>query len=298
MDEYGRHFLLRASVAFSGQAITLYQEVHSIKTKEKPAVHRAFLASLKQMLGDECKPVIVTDAGFKTPWFRQVSALGWDFVGRARLPFLYQVGSAEWHSIKQLYPKATQTPKGFGALLNRSAPLACRLVLYKQPPKGRRSMNRAGKPYANQKAKKYAKGANEPWLLCTSLPLNRTLAKKAVNIYRQRMQIEESFRTMKNEHYGLGLARGRTYKQARLEILILLTTLANLVLILTGLAVQGKGLHYSYQANTERKRRVLSFHFLGLRAIASRRTHLDDEDWIEAIQSLSTLLRAVTYEAI
>lgn len=67
LDEYKRHFLLRASLAFEGRSITLYEEVHSIETKEKPATHRHFLDVLSSILPTDAPPIIVTDAGFKTP---------------------------------------------------------------------------------------------------------------------------------------------------------------------------------------------------------------------------------------
>ena len=49
LDAYGRYFLIRASVAFDGRSITLYEEVHDINTKEKPATHKRFLRTLKQI---------------------------------------------------------------------------------------------------------------------------------------------------------------------------------------------------------------------------------------------------------
>lgn len=89
LDEHKGHFLLRASLAFDGRSITLYQEVHCLKTKEKPATHKRFLSILQTMIGTKVHPIVVTDAGFKTPWFRAVLALGWDFVGRTRKPNFY-----------------------------------------------------------------------------------------------------------------------------------------------------------------------------------------------------------------
>jgi hypothetical protein len=57
----------------------LYEEVHGLKTKEKRATHALFLSQLKAKLGDRIKPIFVTDAGFKTPWLREVLALWWVF---------------------------------------------------------------------------------------------------------------------------------------------------------------------------------------------------------------------------
>ena len=50
LDVSKRNFLIRASVALDGRSITIYQEVHPLKTKEKPATHLSFLAKLKGTL--------------------------------------------------------------------------------------------------------------------------------------------------------------------------------------------------------------------------------------------------------
>ena len=78
MDECKRHFLLRASVPMEGRSLTLYEEVHTVKSKEKPKVQEQFLKALQKRLPPRCRPILVTDAGFRTPWFKQVEALGWD----------------------------------------------------------------------------------------------------------------------------------------------------------------------------------------------------------------------------
>ena len=86
LDALQRNFLIRATVALDGRPLTIYQEVHPLSTKENPAIHLKFLSRLKTILHSECKPIIVTDAGFKVPWFRQVLNLGGDFLGRTRKP--------------------------------------------------------------------------------------------------------------------------------------------------------------------------------------------------------------------
>ena len=67
LDECKRHFLLRATLASHGRGLCLYEEVHSMKTKEKPKTHTDFLKKLKQLLPKHCRPIIVSDAGFKNP---------------------------------------------------------------------------------------------------------------------------------------------------------------------------------------------------------------------------------------
>ena len=66
LDDRKAHFLLRAAISLKGRPITLYQEVHCNKTKEKPATHKVFLKTLHAMLPSNCRPIIVTDAGYNT----------------------------------------------------------------------------------------------------------------------------------------------------------------------------------------------------------------------------------------
>ncbi len=272
LDEYKRHFLLRASLVVSGRPVTLYEEVHDITTKEKPATHHQFLKQLAIALNKDCKPIIVTDAGFKTPWFRTVLALGWDFVGRTRQPNFYRLEQqTHWQCITELYQVANSRPKVLSGQITRNNPLDCRLVLFKQTSRGRHRLNRSGVPKRSRHSQVHAKGAKTPWLLSTSLPLDSTLARRVVNIYRTRMQIEEGFRDMKSRQYGLGFEQNKSQSLRRLSVLILLTTLANMVLTLTGIAVTLAKKHRDYQANSIKNKRVISFQFLGLRAIADRR---------------------------
>lgn len=86
MDEHEGNFLIRATLASHGRGLCIYEEVHGIKTNEKPTTHIQFLTSLAKIVDAEYKPIIVSDAGFETPWFRFVLVQGWDFAGSARLP--------------------------------------------------------------------------------------------------------------------------------------------------------------------------------------------------------------------
>lgn len=298
LDTYKRHFLIRASVVFSGRALTLYQEVHDIRSKEKPKTHEQFLLRLKRMLGDETKSVIVTDAGFKSPWFRQVIAQGWDYVGRVRKPHHYQTQTQDWQCISTLYGQATRTPSVLQATISRHNPLDTTLVLLKEKPKGRKALNRSGIPYQSLRSKTYARRAKDPWLLATSLPVTSKLGKKICSIYRTRMQIEEGFRDMKSQQFGLGFGNNRTVKLPRLAVLVFLLSLAHLVLVLIGLAVCATGTHRQYQANTYRKRRVLSFHSLGIRAVRRGRFRITMSQWHDTMIQFRKYIRALEYERI
>ena len=292
LDDRKAHFLLRAAISLKGRPITLYQEVHCNKTKEKPATHKAFLKALDAILPSHCRPIIVTDAGYKSPWFRAVRALGWDIIGRIRKPHLYSLDRGDtWQCIRYLYTQATCRPKRFdNSQIVRSNPFACTLVLFKQKSKGRHASNPDGTRKASKRSKAHAQGAKDPWLLATTLASHRSLSKQVVAIYRQRMQIEEGFRDMKSTKFGLGYEQNKSVKKQRLTILVLLTTLASLVAILLGIILVSSNKHRRFQANTE-TRSVLSFHYLGLRAVACR-IRFTMRQWKAALKWYSSIVDA------
>ena len=79
----------------AGRSIVLYEECYPKKKENNHAVHKAFLNSLRSLLSKEVKPIIVTDAGFRAPWFAYILELGWNFVGRLRNKNLVLMDSAD-----------------------------------------------------------------------------------------------------------------------------------------------------------------------------------------------------------
>ncbi|ETI60721.1 IS4 family transposase [Marinomonas profundimaris] len=295
LDARGQHFLIRASMAFEGRSITLYEEVHDKLTKEKPKTHRQFLSVLKALLPSKAKPIIVTDAGFKTPWLDEVVKQGWDYVGRVRRPRKYYDDSLQaWRCISTLFSSANQKPKHLELKHRQSSPITNQFVLYKSSPKGRHSINQKGKRRASLSSLTAARGAKEPWLLVSSLPVNRLFAKRCVRAYETRMQIEEGFRDMKSSRFGLGFELNFTSKIERLSNLILLTTVTALLLVLIGKVIELTGYAKRFQANTLRKRRVLSHFYLGKRAIMTR-FQIPKKEWQDGIRQLVQQLEQGAY---
>ena len=224
-----------------------------------------------------------TDTEFKVPWFRQVLKPGWDYVGRTRLLSHFHDGDEQWRSVATIYPKATDTPRYFPGALCKSNSLDTSFVLYKQKPQGRHDLNRKGKPRRSKTSKAGASANKDPWLLVTSLSVTHGFARRIVRIYATRMQIEESFRDMKSHRFELALETHNTSIKRRMTILILLTTLAYLVSVMTGLTVYLADKHRRYQANTIRHKKVLSFHFLGLRVFKDPYIRITDADFCIAL---------------
>lgn len=250
---------LAASLAHQGRSFPIYSTVvRSIRVKVGEC--RQFLDGLAKALPPDSRPVLLTDGGFETGWFKELDKRGWDYVGRVRgqVKLLY---NGKWHGCPELHRLATNRAKGLGVLkLSKRAKQEQRVVLSKLPKsRHRRRKTRRG-PDNDTNYKHYRKNAHEPLLLTTSLTCN---AKYVVELYQLRMQIEETFRDLKNHRWGWSLRHCGSRKKRRIENLLLIAAVAMLVQQLAGLAGESLRLHYRHQANTLRKRRVLSFFVLG-----------------------------------
>ncbi|TBU81444.1 IS4 family transposase [Pseudomonas dryadis] len=75
-------YLLRASIPLAGRAFPIYEAMHD--REGCPKRQGQLLDALALMLPKHCVPILVTDAGFRRPWFQAVEAKGWHYVGRVR----------------------------------------------------------------------------------------------------------------------------------------------------------------------------------------------------------------------
>ena len=278
-----KNHILRAAIVADGRALTLYEEVHPEKELGNKRVQNKFLQTLKEILPEECKPVIITDAGFHNDWFKKVIQLGWDCLGRIRGKKYFRLSGKAWQLCSNLFTKATSRPKYLGkAEICKSNVLSLNLCIFKSKKKGRKELNKSGRKRTDGTSLEYRKSANEPWLLVTSLPESYFLAKRVVKKYRTRMQIEESFRDLKSSRYGFGFENAYSQDIKRIEVLLLIAMLASFIAWLTGVVVERKKLHYGFQSNTTKNRRVLSLFFVGCQAI-KRKIRIRVSEFISAI---------------
>ncbi|TLF44535.1 IS4 family transposase, partial [Halomonas urmiana] len=263
IDDRGRQFLLRAAVPFAGRSLPIFEKVHH---KDGCSRCEAYLlAALAEILPDNATPILVTDAGFRNPWFKAVEARGWTYVGRVRSPTRCQVPGDAWQPVTALFQHASSVPQALGSVqIAESNPLTTRMVLYHRPPKGRKHRNKRGQVSQGGHSRAMAQRQKEPWVLVSNLPERSRLADKLVAIYRQRMQIEEGFRDIKSPLFGLGFGMHQSRQGKRIEILLLIALLANVVVMVAGLQVQANGHQRRYQSNSIRHRNVLSVWRLGL----------------------------------
>ena len=281
-----RQLMLKAAVPVGGRALTLYEEVHPLKRYNSPKTHRKFLERLHAVVPPGCHPILITDAGFRGPWFEAVAALGWDWIGRVRNRVTYRLaGASSWSSLRSLHAQATSTPHHVGSgWLSATRPYACELYLYQGFKRGPGRPRKPLRACPNQRRKRRA--AREPWVLATSLPAAQWSARRIVSAYQKRMQIEETFRDLKSHRWGLSLQYARSRSSQRLENLLLLASLATLATWLAGLAVRLANLATRFHANTVKVKNVLSNFFLGRRALKSEKSCLSPPLTRNALQAL------------
>jgi len=281
---------LRASVAVKGRGVVIYQKTYSSQ-ENSPRAEKAFMQELKEILPRGCKPIIVTDAGFKCPWFKMIRKIGFDFVGRVRMVAGYQPQDEDkWYKCLELYKTATRKARLIGqVLLTKGHKLDVSLVLFKGPKQNRKHINQSGKPYSSTEEKRDAQRNREPLLLATSLDTKEYSAKSIVNIYKKRMQIEEEFRDLKSHRYGFSMEDCNSRTDNRINVLLLIAAIATFGCWLVALAAHRDKVHYDYHANSIKNTNVLAICYLACQMI--RRNHFFKKaKLLEALDDLRTMV--------
>lgn len=248
LRDNGSAQLLRAAAVVQGRAFMVYEEVHPCELLGSPAVQRSFMQTVRDILPPTCRPVIITDAGFRAPWFKMLNELGYAWIGRIRNRDMVRAHrSQDWRGCKTLYAKAGPQARDLGQFsYTRSNPTSCRLVLAKRQRKGRQAKSKAGNAKRSSHNKKISAGQREPWLLAVAPALASLDASQVVNMYAGRMQIEQAFRDLKNNQWGMGLRNSQTRALERLASLLLIGALLAYALWLIGLAALEAGFNASY----------------------------------------------------
>jgi len=284
--------LLRAAVPVGGRTLTLLDMVVSGREQGAPAAEKRFLQQLQRLMPDGVTPILVTDAGFRTPWFRAVSAMGWHWVGRLRgrtqvKPQQVPDRPDEWVDCRKLHDSASTTPCELPPMLaNRSSPIACRLVLCAKAKQGRTRPNRRTPDRISRASSSLKASARErePWLIVASPELRSASARQLVKLYAQRMQIELAFRDLKSHRYGQAMEDSLTRQGKRLQILLLVSTLASFASWLAGLACEATGIaHWLWPIKSTRK--LYSTLRVGREALVRRWPMEPASTWLERLRS-------------
>ena len=97
-----KQLILKAAVPVEGRANSIYEEVHPMRRYNNAKTHRRFLQRLNSVLPGGCCPIVVTDAGLRGSWFRDVSLAD-------------QVGACTVTTRRsRCWPRARPTPRGPG----------------------------------------------------------------------------------------------------------------------------------------------------------------------------------------
>lgn len=261
----GNYHFIRAAVPLGGRALPILEMPFPLNQYTKPKSHKLFLESLKSILPKNCKPVIVTDAGFRNPWFKLVMSFGWDYMGRIRQNTHCRcMNKNDWFPAKNLYEKVCKKATYLGEfLLAKENPINTHLYIFKGVKKYRIKMNLAGKKIQCSSSLKHEKRESEPLLVSTSLDAQSFNPNQIIKIYNKRMQIEEGFRDLKSERSGFSLRQNRSITLGRLSVALLIGAIGMLLLWILGITAKIQNLHYRFQANTIRHQNVLSLFIIG-----------------------------------
>ena len=283
--------LLRAVVPVGGRGLPILDMVFRDGQQNTPRAEQLFLQRLKTIVPAGVRPIVVTDAGFRGPWFRAVQAQGWHWLGRLRHTTYVKPASApdhpdQWVPCKTLHAQASATPREMGLMdTARHCPWTCHVALLSKPAKGRSAKTLQGAKKRSAHSKKNALREREPWIIVAS-PALRVNARQMTQLYARRMQIELSFRDLKSHQYGQGLEDSLTRKGPRIEVLLLLQTLAAFATWLVGLACEVSGLAQWLSPHAGSKKKYYSTTRIGQEALQHHWPAGSVEQWMALLRNL------------
>lgn len=225
------------------------------------------LEALSRICASRPNVVIVADRGFGNQrWIPQLQQLGFNFVQRVSSVFFVDtekyIGMLNDLNVRR---GARIRDWGYGTL-GEDARIEGRLITAYDPD------------------------AKEPWYLLTNL--DKLSLQEAVNIYRSRWWIENTFRDQKNRDWGLGLANVKLKDYRRYERLFYIVALAFIFLSAHGAKAEEEGFDKGCKANT---RNVRVLNLLRLGHIFIRRCGTQFQEALRALRHLATLHYATNW---
>ncbi|WP_387468497.1 IS4 family transposase, partial [Photorhabdus sp. RM323S] len=213
------YHVLRASLLCDGRAMPLLSWVVSSEKQNNTLIQNQFLDSLAKAVSSDARVIIVTDAGFKSPWFRHIASLGWDFIGRIRNNVQFHLAESPEIWLKISDCPGTITPKYMGAgtlVKEKKNRINGHFYTYKKLPKGRKSKRSKGRPMYTKTNNEYRQSAKEAWLIFSSI--DDLKPREIIKLYSRRMQIEQNFRDEKSERFGFGLRASHSRSAGRMLV--------------------------------------------------------------------------------
>jgi hypothetical protein len=234
-----------------GRGLTIYQQVYPESKLGNARAERMLLKTLHGWIPAGVQVILITDAGFRRPWFTQVERLGWSWIGRIRGRVCVSRDRTHWEQASAWFAKATgKACRWSDCWLTLRFRFACDIVLCRRRAVGGKRYGRAGHRSTPKAWREAKASAREPWLLAHSPQLRTFRAEEIVALYGLRMQIEENFRDSKSTELGMGLEVSQSRSAPRLHALLLIGTLAAFLLWHIGQLAEAEGLHRRYKATT------------------------------------------------
>ncbi|WEF32435.1 transposase [Pseudoduganella chitinolytica] len=120
--------------------------------------------------------------------------------------------------------------------------------------------------------------------------LSKLRAKQIVALYSCRMQIEQTFRDLKNPRWGMGIRHSQTRQPKRLAALLLIGTLLSFALWIIGIVAQSRGYRMRY-GSKPKSAKTVSIVSLARQWLADvRYRRLTHSQLREAMQELASLV--------
>jgi len=234
-----------------GRGLTIYQQVYPKSKLSNGHAERALLRTLHAWVPAGVAVIIITDAGFRRPWFTDVERLDWSWIGRIRAGVCVSRDGSHWEQPTAWFEKATgKAYRWNDCWLTRRFRFACDMVLYRRRAMGGKRYGRAGHGSTGKVRREARASAREPWLLAHSPQLRAFRPEEIVATYGLRMQVEENFRDSKSTPLGMGLELSQSRSAARLHALLLIGTLAAFLLWHIGQLAEAEGLHLRFKSTT------------------------------------------------
>ncbi len=187
------------------------------------------LERLREVLPEGVKATILADRGFgDQKLYEKCRTLGFDFVVRFREVITVTSAEGEMRKAREWLPASGRAVVLHNPTVTNHKYALPAVVCVKAPK------------------------MKEAWCLATSL--GDRAAAKIVELYGRRFTIEESFRDIKDLHFGLGLSATRIGAVKRRDRLLLIGALAMALLTLLGAAGESLGMDRMLKANTSKKR--------------------------------------------
>ncbi|HAT9776961.1 TPA: IS4 family transposase [Legionella pneumophila subsp. pneumophila] len=254
--------MLSAEIAFKGRSLPLYREV--FKSGGFSGRAESFVSALKHCLPANKKVVFIMDAGFGEEWLNAIERNHWYWLIRIRQGKMVKLSEEQgWQGVKDLIPLLPQRTTSYDeASIMKEHDHPCRVITTRKAPSKRKKPIKAPR---NDKAgsNKYRRSASEPWILATNLPKIDFETTKVVQYYSKRMQIEQSFRDVKNHQFGLCARDIRTRSVYRWGVKMLLASIVQLLFWIIGVIGHSQGFQSIFQANTVKDKKVFSYFYLG-----------------------------------